>query len=86
MYGTSAGAVNAAHFLSGVGHQKVDTYYRFLADGRFFNPRRWRKIIDIDFFVDQVLTTLRPVEVEQVLASPSTLWAAVADYETPSRW
>ena len=82
VYGTSAGAVNAAHFLSGVGHQKVDTYYRFLADGRFFSPRRWSKIIDIDFFVDQVLTTLRPVEVEQVLASPSRLWAAVADYDT----
>lgn len=82
VYGTSAGAVNAAHFLSGVGHQKVDTYYRFLADGRFLNPHRWRKMVDIDFFVDVVLTALRPVEVDRVLASPTPLWIAVANFES----
>src|SRR5690349_17309647 len=48
-YGTSAGAANTAHFLSGVGDVKADTFYRILADGRFYNPRRLRKIVDIDF-------------------------------------
>src|SRR4051794_25502615 len=31
-YGTSAGAANTAHFLSGAGHLKADSYYRVLAD------------------------------------------------------
>jgi predicted patatin/cPLA2 family phospholipase len=81
-YGSSAGAVNAAHFLSGAGDQKVDTYYRFLADGRFFNPYRPWKIVDIDFFVDQVLTKLRPLEVDRVMKSPTPLWMPVADFAT----
>src|SRR5258708_39150494 len=43
-YGTSAGAANTAHFLSGVGDLKVDSYYRVLADGRVYTPYRLRKI------------------------------------------
>jgi predicted patatin/cPLA2 family phospholipase len=81
-YGTSAGAVNTAHFLSGSGNIKADTYYRFLADGRFYNPRRVSKIVDIDFFVDEVLTELRPVELDRVSASPTALWISVADFTT----
>jgi predicted patatin/cPLA2 family phospholipase len=84
VYGSSAGAVNAAHFLSGMGDQKVDTYYRLLADRRFFNPYRARKIVDIDFFVDEVLTKLRPVEIGAVMRSPTPLWVPVADFATAS--
>src|SRR5260370_33183543 len=47
-YGTSAGAVNTAHFLSGMGHLKADTFYRLLSDGRVYNPRRLRNIVCID--------------------------------------
>jgi predicted acylesterase/phospholipase RssA len=82
VYGSSAGAVNAAHFLSGAGDQKADTYYRLLADGRFFNPYRPSKIVDIDFFVDEVLTKLRPVEVDAVMRSSTPLWVPVADFAT----
>lgn len=81
-YASSAGAVNIAHFLSGVGDAKADTYYRFLADRRFFNPWRVRKVVDIDFFVDEVLTKLRPVEIERVMQSVTPLWIAVADFVT----
>ena len=81
-YGTSAGAVNVAHFLSGMGEAKVDTYYRALVDGRFLDVRRLRKVVDIDFFVDQVLTHIRPVEVERIMQSPTRLWVAVGDYAT----
>jgi predicted patatin/cPLA2 family phospholipase len=82
VYGSSAGGVNGAHFLSGMGDYKVDTYYRFLADGRFFNPYRARMVVDIDFFVDEVLTNLRPVEVDRVMHSNTPLWVPVVDFVT----
>jgi predicted patatin/cPLA2 family phospholipase len=81
-YGTSAGAANAAHFLSGLGHLKADSYYRVLADRRFYNPYRLRKIVDVDFFVDEVLTKLRPMEVDRVMHSPTPLWVSVGDFVT----
>jgi predicted patatin/cPLA2 family phospholipase len=81
-YGTSAGAANTAHFLSGMGDIKADSYYRCLTDGRFYNPRRLSKIVDIDFFVDEVLTKLRPIEVARVMASPTRFWVSVADFLT----
>lgn len=81
-YGTSAGAANTAHFLSGVGHLKADSYYRVLADRRFYNPWRLRKIVDVDFFIDEVLTNLRRMEVDRVLHSVTPLWVSVGDFVT----
>jgi predicted patatin/cPLA2 family phospholipase len=81
-YGSSAGAVNLAHFLSGLGDRKVDTYYRFLADRRFFNPYRLSKIVDIDFFVDEVLTELRPLDADRVMQSVTPLRMPIADFAT----
>jgi len=81
-YGTSAGAANTAHFLSGEGHLKADSYYRVLADRRFYNPWRLGKIVDIDFFVDEVLTKLRPMEVDRVMHSVTPLWVSMGDFAT----
>jgi predicted patatin/cPLA2 family phospholipase len=80
VYGTSAGAVNAGHFLSGRGDIKADTYYRCLAGRRFINPYRIWKVVDIDFFVDQVLTSFRPIEVSLIMGSNTPLWVSVIDY------
>jgi predicted patatin/cPLA2 family phospholipase len=82
LFGTSAGAVNGAHFLSGLGHTKVATYYRWLSGRRFINPWRLRKIVDIDYFVDDVLNRLERVEVEQVLRARTELWVAVLNERT----
>jgi predicted patatin/cPLA2 family phospholipase len=80
VYGTSAGAVNAGHFLSGQGDIKADTYYRCLAGRRFINPYRLWKVVDIDFFVDQVLTSFRPLEISLILDSDTPLWVSLIDY------
>jgi predicted patatin/cPLA2 family phospholipase len=82
LFGTSAGAVNGAHFLSGVGHTKVATYHRWLTGRRFINPWRYRKVVDIDYFVDDVLTRLAKVEIEEVLKSRTELWVAVLNERT----
>lgn len=82
VYATSAGAVNAAYFLSGAGHEGADAYYRVLSDGRFLDWKRPWKIVDIDFLTDEVFTKLRPIAVEQVMSSSTRLWIAVADFAT----
>jgi len=82
LFGTSAGAVNGAHFLSGVGHHKAATYYRWLSGRRFINVWRYSKVVDIDYFVDDVLSRLERVEVESVSRSKTELWVAVLNQET----
>lgn len=77
VYGTSSGAVNAAHFLSGLGHLKAATYYRALVDGRFFNPWRLHRAVDVDFFVDQVLRKMIPLELDRVLTARTPLMIAL---------
>jgi predicted patatin/cPLA2 family phospholipase len=82
LYGSSGGAVNGAHFLSGVGHTKVATYYRWLASSKFINPWRLSRMVDIDYFVDEVLTSLEKVEVELVGKARTELWVSVVNEQT----
>ena len=77
VYGTSSGAVNAAHFLSGQGHLKAATYYKVLADGKFSHPLRLHRVVDIDFFVGGVLQNLIPLELERVLGQKTPLHVAL---------
>lgn len=81
VYATSAGAVNSAHFLSGVGHLKAATYYKALADGRFFNPLRFPRPVDVDFLFDVVLRHEIPLEMDLLAKSGSVLKVAVVNYD-----
>lgn len=76
-YATSAGAINVAHFLSGVGHLKAATYYKALADGRFYTPSRLSKPVDIDFVFDVVLRKEIPLEMERVALANTIFKVAV---------
>ena len=82
VYATSAGAINGAHFLSGIGHTKVATYYRLLDHRKFINPWRISKIVDIDYFVDDVLARIDRVEVDLVNEARADLWVAVLNVKT----
>lgn len=77
VYGTSSGAVNAAHFLSGLGHLKAATYYKALVDGKFFHPLRLHRVVDIDYFVNRVLRDTIPLELERTLATKVPLRIAL---------
>lgn len=81
VYATSAGAMNAAHFLSGVGHLKAATYYRALADGRFYNPWRLSRPVDVDFLFDVVLRKEIPLEMDLLAKSKTTLKVAMLNYD-----
>lgn len=82
VFGTSAGAINGAHFLSGIGDTKVATYYRLLDRRKFINPWRVSKIVDVDYFVDDVLTRIDKVEIDRVNAARAELWIAVLNVRT----
>ena len=72
-YGTSAGAINAAHFLSGAGHLKAATYYKALADSKFYNPLRFHRVVDVDYLMNDVFRQLIPMEMERIIASDTPL-------------
>jgi predicted patatin/cPLA2 family phospholipase len=82
LFGTSAGAVNGAHFLAGIAHRRVSTYYTFLAGLRFINPWRITKVVDVDYFADEVLTHLARVEAGLVREARTELWIAVLNGQT----
>jgi predicted patatin/cPLA2 family phospholipase len=82
VYGTSAGAINGAHFLSGIGHTKVATYYRWLDRRKFINPWRISKVVDVDYFVDDILGRVDKVEVDLVSEARAELWVAVLNVRT----
>ncbi len=79
-YGTSAGAINAAHFLSGEGPNKVSTYYKVLTDSHFYNPKRIHKILDIDYFVDEIMKKEMPLELDKLRQNPTPLKIGVLNW------
>ena len=55
IWATSAGAMNAAYFLAGQAGRGIDVYTHKLSTKKFINLRRLRKIIDIDYLVDDIM-------------------------------
>jgi predicted patatin/cPLA2 family phospholipase len=72
VYGASAGALNGAYFLAGQAAEGVGIYVDHLSTGRFINFAR-RRVIDIDYLIDDVLTLRVPLNQEAVLASRTDL-------------
>jgi predicted patatin/cPLA2 family phospholipase len=81
VYGTSAGAVNAAHFLSLTGAPRAATYYKALADGKFFHPYRLWNVVDIDYFIFDVLQGTFPLDLAAAQKSSTPLLVALLDYD-----
>jgi predicted patatin/cPLA2 family phospholipase len=81
-YGTSAGVINAAHFLSLSGAPKTATYYKALSDGRFYHPWRLWKMVNVDFLLNEVLRGEFPLDLAAAQRSSTPLYVAFLDYET----
>jgi predicted patatin/cPLA2 family phospholipase len=79
VYGSSAGAINAAYFVAGQATASASIYYRQAADRRFINPFRLLKICDIDYLFDHILAAVNPLDIEAVNAARSRLLVALAD-------
>src|SRR3990170_3981468 len=52
VYAESAGAINGSYFLAGQAVLGSRIYFEDIANARFINPLRVRRILDLDFLVD----------------------------------
>jgi predicted patatin/cPLA2 family phospholipase len=79
LVGSSAGALNGAYFLTGQASYGVETYIHYLSKKSFVNPFRLKRIVDIDFLVDQIGKKLRPLHLPKLLSSPTTLHLSLTE-------
>ena len=79
LVGSSAGALNGAYFLTGQASYGVATYIHYLSQKSFVNPFRFTRIVDIDYLVDQIGKKVRPLHLEKLRASPTTLHVSLTE-------
>jgi predicted patatin/cPLA2 family phospholipase len=79
VYGTSAGAMNAAYFMAGQGPVGIRIYYEDMIRREIVNPLRPWRILDIERLFQRAITGSKPLRLEAVLASRSRLHIAMID-------
>jgi len=82
VHGASAGAFNAAFLLAGQAAYLTALYAHGFGDPRFASP--WRvlrggPLLDMDYVIDQVWRTQRPLRVQQILARGIELHCTATD-------
>ena len=84
VYGTSAGAINGAYFLSGQAAYGTTIYYenvnnsRFIARRRIISPGR---VMSLEFLLDQVMAHEKILDWQAVLGSPIPLKVVVTSMD-----
>ncbi len=87
LVGSSAGALNGAYFLTGQASYGVATYIHYLSKKSFVNPLRVTRIVDIDYLVDQIGKKVRPLHLDKLRASPTTLHVSLTEQtHARTRW
>lgn len=84
VYGSSAGAINAAYFLAGQARLGTTIYYENINDRRFIDltrPLRGRSIVNLEFLLGDVVVHQKRLAVDRVLASPSPLAVVATDVD-----
>jgi predicted patatin/cPLA2 family phospholipase len=82
IYATSAGAMNVAYMLAGQAVFGIQIYYKEINNDKFINFRRLRKVVDIDFIFDRVVTQIRPLNTARVLEAPCEFLVSVLDKDS----
>ena len=88
VYGSSAGAINAAYFLAGQAAFGTSIYAEDINNSRFISIARMfvgRPIVDLGFLIDEVATRRKPLDTAKVIASPSPLTVMATSVETAAR-
>ncbi len=84
VYGSSAGAINAAYFLGGRAGLGTAIYYEDINSRKFIDlarPLRGRPIVDLGFLLDEVAVRRKQLPLERVLAAASPLTIVVTDVD-----
>src|SRR5439155_21103262 len=77
VYACSAGALNAAYFLSGQSLIGMKIYYEDVNNWQFLNPFRLWKIVDIDYLFSAVIDGAKRLDVDTVMASATLLFISL---------
>lgn len=88
VYGSSAGAINAAYFLAGQARMGTTIYYEDINNRRFIDfgrSVRGLPVVDLAFLVDEVAVRTKPLDCQRVIASPSRLTVMATDVEAACR-
>jgi predicted patatin/cPLA2 family phospholipase len=85
VYGSSAGAINAAYFLAGQARIGTSIYYEDINNRRFIDLRRalqGRAIVNLEFLLGDVAVRRKQLDVDRVLRSRSPLSVMATDVES----
>jgi predicted patatin/cPLA2 family phospholipase len=84
VYGSSAGAINAAYFLAGQARLGTSIYYEDINSRQFIDLARAftsRPILDLDFLLDDVAVTRKVLDVARVVGARSPLAVLATDVD-----
>lgn len=84
VYGSSAGAINAAYFLAGQARLGTTIYYEDINNRRFIDLRRALRghaIVDLSFLLDDVVERRKRLDVDALLANASPLTVIATDVQ-----
>jgi predicted patatin/cPLA2 family phospholipase len=85
VYGSSAGAINAAYFLAGQAALGTTIYFENINNRRFIDLRRivaGRPVVDLSFLIDDVAERVKPLDYARVLAARAPLTVVATDVRT----
>ena len=88
VYGSSAGAINAAYFLAGQARMGTTIYFENINNNRFISlarPLTGRPIVNLDFLLNDVATRVKPLDAIRVLSSPAPLTVMATDVASATR-
>jgi predicted patatin/cPLA2 family phospholipase len=84
VYGSSAGAINAAYFLAGQATLGTTIYYEDINNGAFIRLGRaaaGRPIVNLGYLLDDVARHRKRLDVDRVIASPTPLSVLATDVD-----
>lgn len=82
VYGSSAGAINAAYFLAGQARLGTTIYYEDINNRRFIDLRRalrGKPIVDLSFLLDDVVERRKRLDADALLANASPFTVIATD-------
>lgn len=85
VYGSSAGAINAAYFLAGQATLGTRIYYEDINNTAFIDftrAMRGKPIVDLGYLLDDVAVHRKPLDGARVIASASPLAVMATDVDT----
>ena len=88
VYGSSAGAINAAYFLAGQAAFGTAIYAEDINNSSFIDMKRLvtgGPVVDLAFLLEEVAIRRKPLDTARVLTSPSPLTVMATDVESARR-